>query len=231
MKEKSRLIVFGFLLAASCGAALLFFWLNWPRWMEKKTWPTSLPLSGGKFFDEKLVVPAVHYSQRDPRWGADKLAATTASLAEEGCAVAAAAMALASKGSELNPGELNAALVDFPSGFTPQGWIYWEAAAAVAATGRVKYVYEGPADFLRMDAELQRGNPVIVRLRLPNGQMHFVVVVGKDGFEYLVNDPADVSGSEPRPLSSVGGEITGMRFYLEVPPFFNRQFLVKVPSS
>ena len=229
MKGKFRLIALAIVVAASFGAAVFVLWLNWPDWMEKRPWPVSLPLSGGKFFEKKILLPIVHYSQSDPLWGAERLASTPATLAAEGCAVAAAAMALAAKGALLNPGELNTALKDFPGGFTAQGWIYWEAAAAVAAPGRVRYVYEGPADFSRLDAELLRGNPVIVRLRLPSGQMHFVVAVGKEEFEYLVSDPADVPGSEPRPLSSVGGEITGMRFYLEESPFFNRQFLVKVP--
>ena len=215
-------------LLGLCGL-VFFFWLKWPHWMEERPWPTSLPLWGGRFFEKKILTPVMHYSQSDPRWGGERLANTPATLAAEGCAVAAAAMALAAKGASLNPGELNGALRDFPGGFTPQGWIYWEAAAAVAAQGRVKYVYEGPPDFSRMDAELLRGNPVIVRLRLTSGQMHFVVAVGKEGFDFLVSDPADGPGAEPRPLSSVGGEITGMRFYLERPPFFNRQFLVPVP--
>ncbi len=50
-----------------------------------------------------------------------------------------------------------------------------------------------------MDDNILAGNPVIVRLRLPSGRTHFVVVVGKQGWDYLVQDPAPFF---PRRLSA-----------------------------
>jgi len=212
-------------------ALLTFVWFNLPRWVERLPWPASLPLSGGKFFEKKVLISLPHYSQWDPLWGLDQLGNTSSTLAEEGCAVSAAAMALSAKGANLNPGQLNALLTQHQNGYTQEGWIYWETAAAVALPGKISCVYEGPADYQRIDTELLRGNPVILRLRLPSNKTHFVVVVGKEAMEYLINDPADGKGSGLRRLSSVGGEITGMRFYLEREPFWNRHFLVKVPNN
>ncbi len=51
------------------------------------------------------------------------------SLAAEGCAVASAAMTLASYGVDVDPGRLNKFLTTLPGGYTSQGWIYWEKAA------------------------------------------------------------------------------------------------------
>jgi hypothetical protein len=50
-------------------------------------------------------------------------------------------------------------------------------------------------------SNLSRGNPVIVRVRLPSGITHFVVVAGKDGFDYLIADPGADSAKGLYPLA------------------------------
>jgi hypothetical protein len=46
------------------------------------------------------------------------------------------------------------------------------------------------ASYRLIDFNIASGNPVIVRVRLPGGVTHFVVIAGKDGFDYLVAIPA-----------------------------------------
>jgi hypothetical protein len=64
-----------------------------------------------------------------------------------------------------------------------------------------------------IDSNLLRGNPVIVRLHLPNGVTHFVVVVGKVGFDYLIQDPASGGIGGVYPLRKLAPEIEALRFY------------------
>jgi hypothetical protein len=73
--------------------------------------------------------------------------------------------------------------------------------------------------------ELLRGNPVIVRLRYPNGITHFVVIVGKRGHEYLIRDPSGRYQDGLYFLSEFGSPIEALRFYrkLERPPAENQQ--------
>ena len=64
-----------------------------------------------------------------------------------------------------------------------------------------------------------RGNPVIVRLRFPSGVTHFVVVMGKDGFEYLIRDPSSAGLRKGvYPLREIGSDVEALRFYEKLGP-------------
>ncbi len=171
----------------------------------------ALASRGGLWFPRAVLLDTPHFSQADPRWGRDFLGSTPATLGEEGCAVASAAMALGFYGADVDPGRLNAFLRTH-DGYAGRGWIRWEKAAeyppAVA-----EHVYEDDASHFLMDWNLLRGNPVIVRIRHPNGVTHFVLVVGKSGFEYLVRDPGAGFSGKIRRLSDFGSPIEALRFY------------------
>ena len=63
-----------------------------------------------------------------------------------------------------------------------------------------------------MDSNISRGNPVIVRVRLPSGVTHFVVIAGKDGFDYLVRDPGAGAAKGLYPLRELGSDMEALRF-------------------
>jgi hypothetical protein len=48
---------------------------------------------------------------------------------------------------------------------------------------------------------------------LPSGITHFVVIIGKTGFDYLVQDPASGGESGVYPLRKLAHEIEALRFY------------------
>ena len=64
-----------------------------------------------------------------------------------------------------------------------------------------------------IDSNLAHGNPVIVRVQLANGITHFVVVAGKDGFDYLVRDPGGGAAKGIYPLRELNSDIEALRFY------------------
>jgi hypothetical protein len=192
-------------------AGLLVAGLWWSAgWMER----APLAPSGGLWWPVRQVIAVPIFGQGDPVWGQDPLGPTEDSLAAVGCAVAAASMVLASYGMDVDPGRLNRFLTERPGGYTPQGWIYWEEAAQMDSglAAQILPHYEDAPSYALIDLNLARGNPVIIRLRYPNGITHFVVVVGKQGFDYLIQDPA-VPERGVYPLREWGGPIEALRFY------------------
>ena len=132
-------------------------------------------------------------------------------LGGEGCAVAAAAMVFKFYGIDVDPQQLNWFLAA-TGGFTDQGWLYWDRAAWFAPD-RVRHVYEDLPSYQLIDSNIAHGNPVIVRVRLGNGITHFVVIAGKDGFDYLVRDPGAGSTKGLYSLRELGSDIEALRFY------------------
>jgi Peptidase C39 family len=170
-----------------------------------------IPSAGGLYFFSRLVLPVQRFAQNDPRWADDELGPASSTMGEEGCAVSSAAMVLAFYGQDVDPGRLNAFLTNC-GGYTPEGWLYWEKAADFHP-GLVRHAYEDLPSYFLIDSNLERGNPVIVRIRLPNGVTHFVVIAGKDGFDYLIQDPASGGVNGVYPLRKLAPEIEALRFY------------------
>jgi hypothetical protein len=171
----------------------------------------KIPSAGGLYFFSRLVLPVQRFSQDDPRWADDELGPAPSTMGEEGCAVSSAAMVLAFYGQDIDPGRLNAFLTNY-GGYTPEGWLYWEKAADYHP-GLARHAYEDLPSYFLIDSNLERGNPVIVRVHLSNGVTHFVVITGKDGFDYLIQDPASGGVNGVYPLRKLAPEIEALRFY------------------
>jgi len=157
------------------------------------------------------------FRQGDERWSDDPLGGIpdNGTLGGQGCAVAAAAMVLKFYGIDTDPQQLNWFLTSV-DGYTERGWVYWERAAWLSPN-RVRHVYEDLPSFWLIDSNLARGNPVIVRVRLGGGVTHFVVVAGKDGFDYLVRDPGAGAAKGFYPLRELHSDIEALRFYEPLP--------------
>jgi hypothetical protein len=173
--------------------------------------PRKVASSGGLYFFSKLILPVPRFAQADPKWGDAQLGPSDSSLGAEGCAVSSAAMVLAYYGVDVDPGRLNEFLTTH-AGYTEEGWLYWEKAAEFAP-GVARHAYEDLPSYQLIDSNIEHGNPVIVRINLPNGVTHFVVIAGKEGFDYLIQDPASRGVSGVYPLSSLAPQIEALRFY------------------
>jgi hypothetical protein len=171
----------------------------------------EISATGGLYFFSRTELNVPRFAQADPRWADDSLGPTDSTIGGEGCAVSSAAMVLAYYGVNVDPGILNAFLAN-NDGYTPQGWLYWEKAAAFAP-GKAKHIYEDAPSYYLIDSNLLRGNPVIIRIRLRSGITHFVVIVGKRGFHYLIQDPASSGDNGIYPLYRLVAKIEALRFY------------------
>ena len=211
--SKSLVLTLSILILTIVGSIVVdrVRWLAW-----EKDWAKLGPIdaTGGLYFKPRLELKVPSFRQADERWHDDKLGHTPATLAAEGCAVASAAMVLASYGVDTDPGRLNQLLTE-GDGYTPEGWLYWEKAAEL--TGNVaRKVYEDLPSYRLIDENLQHGNPVIVRLRTSGGITHFVVIAGKEGYDYLTRDPGAGAGKGLYPLKEFGSKIEALRFYQRV---------------
>ncbi|MEY2565466.1 MAG: hypothetical protein QOH88_3659 [Verrucomicrobiota bacterium] len=189
------------LLAAVSGLVICWTW-------KRPLWPR-----GGRYYFHRVELPVPSFRQGDEKWTDDPIGGVeeNGTLGSVGCAVAAVAMVFQSYGIETDPQQLNWYLT-FVGGYTEQGWLYWERAAWLAPD-RVRHVYEDLPSYHLIDSNLARGNPVIVRVRFSSGVTHFVVIAGKEGFDYLIRDPGAGAAKGYYPLRELGSDIEALRFY------------------
>jgi Peptidase_C39 like family len=176
-------------------------------------WKRKLSPRGGRPFFHRTELGVPSFQQGDDKWRNDPLGGVpeNGTLGGEGCAVAAAAMVFKFYGIDVDPQQLNWFLTGV-GGYTDQGWLYWDRAVWFAPD-RVRHVYEDLPSYQLIDSNIAHGNPVIVRVRLGSGITHFVVIAGKDGFDYLVRDPGSGSAKGLYPLRELGSDIEALRFY------------------
>ncbi len=181
-------------------------------------WKRPLPPQGGRYFYHRLEITVPSLRQGDARWAHDPLGGVleNGTLGSAGCAVTSTAMIFRSYGIAIDPQQLNWYLTA-TGGYTPEGWIYWDR-ATWWAPDRVRHIYEDLPSYDLIDSNLARGNPVIVRVRFPGGITHFVVIAGKDGFDYLVRDPGAGAAKGYYPLRELGSKIEALRYYRRISP-------------
>jgi hypothetical protein len=192
-----------FILVLAAVGGLYLYW----------TWKRPLSPRGGRYYFQRMELPVPSYRQGDDKWRSDALGGVPeyGTLGSVGCAVATAAMVFQSYGIDTDPQQLNWFLTAV-DGYTERGWLYWERAAWLAPD-RVRHVYEDLPSYQLIDSNLARGNPVIVRVRYRSGVTHFVVIAGKQGFDYLVRDPGAGAAKGYYPLRELGSDIEALRFY------------------
>jgi ABC-type bacteriocin/lantibiotic exporter with double-glycine peptidase domain len=159
---------------------------------------------------QRMDVPA--WKQADPRWAGLHLGGSSYTMSRSGCAVTACAMVAAYFGSEKSPGALCRAL-SANGGLTSSGDLYWQKVPA-AGGGTIKYVARYDyCSLKRINQELDSGYPVIVKVHR-RGNTHFVVLTGRSGPTYYINDPAGgVRTTLNEQYGNPGTVIHGFRVY------------------
>lgn len=189
---------------------ILFVALNFDAMVRAEVSGT-IPSSGGRYFDRRVEIPVPAFAQDDPRWSNVRLGPSSDTLGDEGCAVTSAAMVIAFYGIKTDPLQLNNFLTR-AGGLSDDGLIEWSRVPAIAPA-YLKLAYNGNASYELIDTNLLERNPVIAFIRLPDGGYHFVVIVGKEGHNYLIRDPAASPFRRPYPLSELTDRIQGVCFF------------------
>ena len=175
----------------------------------------KLPAQTEAFSPRFVLSSRVHYSQRDTRWAAEPIGGSSKPLGAVGCTVCCLSMALAQHGIDLTPPELNRALKK-ADGFTPKGWLFWPAIAQVTA-GRARAEILWHPTLRQIEQALAAGNPVVVKIAPPPMIQHWVLLVGRDGRDFLVKDPLDGFG-RTKVLSALGSPILAARVVRRTSP-------------
>ncbi len=140
-----------------------------------------------------------YYNQRDSQWGNMNMGFSGISMANAGCLVTSVAMIAKHYGKDIKPSDLalNIAVFYASTAYMNDSW-----SAAGISVSRSKYSFSSG----KIDSELDAGRPVIVGLYGSfNVPQHFIVVKGKDGRGYIMEDPFMENGGgdngEGRPLT------------------------------
>ncbi len=139
------------------------------------------------------------FSQRDTAWSANTLGTTTDTIATQGCAVTATAMALKYRGANLDPGKLNAYLTK--NGGIAGGVLDWASAAKYDGTQWLKYQGKGSIpDLKSLSRDLDSGKLIIAESKRFGSQTHFVMLRGvtPDGTQGYYWDPYDTTATQRR---------------------------------
>ena len=144
------------------------------------------------------------FTQRSPVWAHELLGSDPLdTIGSSGCALTAVTMVQAAFGYQTNPHLLNQWLTQH-GGYVENDAILWRTAMGpTAGSVRLKWIHiPGIVPQLRWDdqdssdrpapavirQELGAGHLVVVEVRL-HGNMHFVVLTGSAGQDFLINDP------------------------------------------
>ena len=139
-----------------------------------------------------------YYNQRDSLWGNMLMGNSNSSMAEYGCLVTSMAMVASHYGKSLKPSDIAGTPSVFFGNTAYMNQGTWTAAGVTTTRTRVcSWCGESTAR-QKIDEEIDEGRPVIVGLY--GGPDHFIVILRKDGDNYIMNDPFVPDGGN-RPLS------------------------------
>ena len=142
-----------------------------------------------------------NYCQQSSPWGQTGLGTSHLTMASYGCATTSVSMVLRYLGIGTTPGDLNVWLT-YNGGY---GWdsstraydlLDWGRAAqrggGVRFVGKWDWTWTA-ADLNSVNYFLDRGIPVVAETRYGSARnyMHFVVLTGRSGSNYYMNDPID----------------------------------------
>ena len=153
------------------------FSANWVLKWEIHCDPSDKPLSVGSLFQYSLP------------WRDDKLFKSDQTIWGKGCALTALTMALNYPAGSINPRSLNNLLITNDAGFNGVNLLFDVATRLASGNARKFHAFESGSTNDNIEEALCQGLPAIVRVDVPPGH-HYVVVTGKVGGKYLINDPA-----------------------------------------
>jgi len=166
----------------------------WSARRFQEHWFAIAPRGGEAFTMPALSTP--HYRQHDLRWAEERIGGFGESLGRVGCTICSLAMALDYYGVKMPPKELNEFLKAH-EGYNPRGWLRWNSVEKVSG-GKVTLDYMSRPDHAVIDCALRKAQPVLAKVYISAIIPHWVLIVGKDGQEYLMRDPLGEANSVDR---------------------------------
>lgn len=146
-----------------------------------------------KWIGGNVLLDITPLSQKDPRWGSLKLGTSPSTISAYGCLITCVSMMLRYFGFDTDPAQLNENLKR-NGGYHKQNLFVWGSLTPLYPGVKHLYRYE-PVLFDKIDEQLKLSRPVIVEVDgSPASSVideHWILIVGKDGGDYIINDPID----------------------------------------
>lgn len=136
-----------------------------------------------------------HFRQDDPKWGQSRIGDTEDRLFAYGCTVSSVAMAASNLlQTEITPESLNQKLSN-NGGYTDRGWLIWDEIAPATHDKVAAKYYSQPRheDILSC---MSSGSYPVIKIKLYDSIIHWVLVVGSTQDQYLIRDPLVGSGKD-----------------------------------
>lgn len=128
-----------------------------------------------------------YYNQRDSQWGNLGIGSSSSSMAEYGCLITSMAMVTTHYGKSLKPSDISTTSSVFfgNTAYMIQG--SWNVNGVSTTRTRVCSRCGLSNTVQKIDSEVNSGRPVVIGLY--GGPDHFIVIKGKEGSDYIMNDP------------------------------------------
>lgn len=133
-------------------------------------------------------------SQRDPLWGSNQLGTCAVdTIYSSGCATTSKAMIFNYyQPNYTNPAQLNDCLTD-NGGYADGCLAPHDETNNICAPSGLTFAGHITSDFnTTIDLELSNGYPVMAKVQSASVDMHFIIITGKSGDTYSINDPWDL---------------------------------------
>ena len=162
------------------------------KWLDLNVWLGNI-FDWEKFRSARMILNIEPLSQSDARWKNDKLGTSNTTIGGYGCLITSVSMMLRHLGFDTDPARLNTLLKN-NGGFHSGNLFVWGSLSALYPGVKFAYRYSGSATD-KINASLAAGMPVIVHVdynpSTPAIDEHWVLVVGRQGDDYIINDPKD----------------------------------------
>jgi hypothetical protein len=137
------------------------------------------------------IIETKYFLQNDPAWSSDTIGKTNYTMAGAGCLITCVAVSLTDLGIEINPKELNKMLAEI-DGYI-NGELIWYKINTIFPS--VKYDYKRIFSSKTIENDLRSKRLPIVTVRFNgSGIMHWVVIVGAIGGDFIIFDPLNRDG-------------------------------------
>ncbi|MGE4158140.1 MAG: hypothetical protein AB7F75_03500, partial [Planctomycetota bacterium] len=128
-----------------------------------------------------------YYLQTDTAWKLETVGGSGELLSDVGCTLCCVSMAATQLGISMDPKQLNREL-KAQGGYTRNGLLKWDIAEKVLKNAIAFEILEIPS-YSSIDSAVRAGNPVVTKILIGGAIPHWVLLVGKDGDDYLVKNP------------------------------------------
>jgi hypothetical protein len=214
MRRRVALVIVGLACAVIAAAYTVSLFKTPPRASGPLSPVPAVPVSAAPPTRQATtdVGTIPYYLQNDPRWGSETVGGSDESMAAVGCTVTCVAMGLTAIGEPMDPLEVCRKLKD-RDGFTSNGLIIWSKIDEI--TDRKVHIDVVSPTYDRIDTELSRKRPVIVKIMLSETVPHWLLIVGKDGQDYLAINPLNQERTLVK-LSAESDKIYALRIFRRV---------------